>query len=322
MANEVELLNSKLSTLNETTHTPALTTDTAGVYQIVGGDELVEKIDSVIAHLESVDLTEDDREMVRSTRKFTNDFIKAVDRSVIDERARVFDPVNEQRKSINERMTVMKSLLAQRLDEFDNRIRNEKREELSAHFDDERTMGEHSSILDNITFEMIENQSWTNRSSSLPKSKQELSHRVRALASVVSLADKEDETDALHLLTENDWNLPDVITVLENRKKAREEEREEEKRIARLIQEAEQRGRDQAKQETAVESVKSEHVDETSGVDLGTERELKETDLRIHVRGGEQTGANVYKIVNEALTNAVARGIIEPDCYTLTELTE
>lgn len=320
MSNELELLNSKLQTLNNENHSPALSTDNSGIYQIVGGDELIGKIDSVISHLESAELTEDDRDMVRATRKFTNDFIKAVDRSVIDERARVFDPVNEQRRNINERMTVMKNLLAQRLDEFDNRIRTEKRHELLSHFNDEQIMGEYATVLTDVSFEMIENQSWTNRSASLPKAKQELSERVRSIASVVSLADEEDKQDALGLLVKNDWNLPDVIIDLETRKKNREEKKNEELRIAKLIQEAEQRGREEAQRQSAVQSHTTDEPTVDSEEAETVEREETEVDLHIRIRGGAHNEELVRGIVNQALSNAVTEGVIPPDCYTMDEL--
>lgn len=288
-------LNQALKSIASTSNSPALRTDETGVYRINGGDELLVKIENVIDYLDNVELTEDDRDMVRDTRRFTNEFIKAVDRAVIDERARVFDPVNEERKAINERMTVMKRILADKLDQFDQRIRAEKREELQAHFNDEKTMGEYAYLLQNVSFEMLENQSWSNRSSSLPKAKQELSERVKSLASAVSIADENDDVPSVvGLLIESDWSLPDVIVRIQQRNQERLQEQREKEQRAREIAEAERRGREQALAEM-------DKTAQRSGATETEPQEVAERIITVAVKGTDEHVENVRVLLANAL---------------------
>lgn len=295
-------LNQALKAIATTSQSPALTTDETGIYHINGGSDLLGKINNVIDFLENVELTEDDRDMVRETRRFTNEFIKAVDRSVIDERARVFDQVNEERKAINERMTVMKRILADKLDQFDQRIRAEKRAELQAHFEDEKTMGEYSHVLAKISFEMIENQSWFNRSASVPKARQELSERVKSLATAVMLSeDGEEVANVVSILVEAEWSLPDVIVEIQKKKQQREEAEHEKQRRTREIEEAERRGREQALAEIAEST---NHPDKASAEVQpaeGGQEESREQTIAIRFTGTTDQASDVRNILIQAL---------------------
>ena len=267
MSKELSILTQKITSLGEQTAAPILATDEAGVYHVAGMDELLEKIKVVTQTIEESDLAEEDRQAVRVTRKFVNDFITAVDRSVIDERARVFDPVNQERKLINERMVAMKSMLSDKLDAFDTQLRKEKRDSLIAHFNDEKLMGEHSEGLAEVTFEMVENQSWFNRSASLNKARKELSERLTSIVVVDQVQDQEGSTEeAVDILARNDWNLASTVAAIQEEKARKENERkqkeEEDRRIAELVKQAWQKGRDVALEERTVDE-----VDRLQGVD-------------------------------------------------------
>lgn len=247
-------VSATLVTLQSVAATPALTVDADGVYHVADIDSLISRIDTVIAHIEQSDLTEDDRNAVRDTRKFTNDFIKLVDRSVIDERARVFDPVNAERKTITDKMQHLKGLLNDKLDAFDQRLRAEKRDAMLAHFNDELLMSDSADMLTGTTFEMIENQSWFNRSASNVKSREALSAR---LASIVTLRNIGGESmtveKAVAVLTDNEWDISQALAQvsedirLEVERIMRETELENQRQ--RELEEAEQRGREKALEE-------------------------------------------------------------------------
>lgn len=295
-------LNQALKAIATTSQSPALTTDETGVYHINGGADLLGKINNVIDFLENVELTEDDRDMVRETRRFTNEFITAVDRSVIDERARVFDPVNEERKAVNERMTVMKRILADKLDQFDQRIRAEKKAELQAHFEDEKTMGEYAHVLAEISFEMIENQSWFNRSASVPKARQELSERVKSLATAVMLSeDGEDVANVVAVLVEAEWSLPDVIVEIQKQKQQREEAEREKQRRAREIEEAERRGREQALAEIAESANHPAKSSSEAQPAEGEQEVAREQTIVIRFTGTTEQASDVRNILMQAL---------------------
>lgn len=282
-------VSATLVTLQSVAGTPALTVDNEGVYHVADIDSLVSRIDTVISHIEQANLTEDDRDAVRDTRKFTNDFIKIVDRSVIDERARVFDQVNAERKIITDKMNHLKGLLRDKLDEFDQRVRNEKRDAMVAHFNDELLMSDSADMLAGTTFEMIANQSWFNRSASDVKSREALSARLASIVTVRNIGGESMTVDkAVAVLTDNDWDIAQSLAQvsenirLENERIAHEKEMEDKRK--RELAEAEKRGREKALEEARANSARKKVLRSAQATNDAPDAEATGENQPIHTR--------------------------------------
>lgn len=228
-----------------------------GVYSIKGYEKLIEDIQSVIDQANDAEFTEEDRKSISNARAFVNKFKKSVDRAVIDERNRVFTNVDAERKAITENLTELTRSLSEKLEAFDARVREEKRGELKAQFEDEIHLrvndDDDVSFLSDISYADIEDKSWCNRSASMNKSRKALSSRLDALVAVNKLLTDESDMTALELLTEADWDVAQSIVVndthLQEKRRIEQERAEAEKKRQEEIAEAERRGREAAKRE-------------------------------------------------------------------------
>lgn len=227
-----------------------------GSYSIKGYEALIADIQATIDKASDTAFTEEDRKSITNARAFVNKFKKSVDRAVIDERTRVFSNVEEERKLITENLTKLTSTLSEKLEEFDARVREEKRAELQAQFDDEmhlRLSDDGSDFLEDVSYADIEDKSWCNRSSSMNKSRKALTSRLDALAAVKKLLTDESEKTALELLTESDWDVAQAIVIndefIQEKRRAEEERIAAEKKRQEELAEAERRGREAAQRE-------------------------------------------------------------------------
>ena len=227
-----------------------------GSYSIKGYEAFIADIHATIDKANNTVFTEDDRKSIANARAFVNKFKKSIDRAVIDERTRVFSNVEEERKLITENLTQLTSTLSEKLEEFDARVREEKRVELQAQFDDElhlRLSDGGSDFLSDVTYTDIEDKSWCNRSSSMNKSRKALTSRLDALTAVTKLLTDESEKTALELLTESDWDVAQAIVIndecIQEKRRAEEERIAAEKKRQEELAEAERRGREAAQRE-------------------------------------------------------------------------
>lgn len=214
-----------------------------------GVDKFVEHIDNVIRDVSERAFTDDDRVEIRETRAFCNKFAKVVDQTVIQEKRSAFETAEEQRKLIVGRVKELSAQLSSALDKFDAEQREIKRRELSAFFNDCIDSADEFSHLSHITFEQIEDSSWSNRSTSDKKARAGVLGRLETINKVAKHVGSVDE--AFELLVDSDWDALGAVDAKAEREAAARREKEEAERRQAELEEAERRGREAAEREAA-----------------------------------------------------------------------
>lgn len=259
-------LSEQLELIQSYDPAPILNRDDEGVYRVSGIDELIGNVERAIESTNDAQFTDEDRKQIKAARAFVNKLDEFVNRAVIDEKNRVFNTADGDRKRLREATTRLSTTLKERLDEFDARERARKREELSAAFDDAKFMYDDDDVsgaidLGSLTFAEIEDSRWSNRSASRNKAIQELNERIASIVSLGAIDPELDNNAALVILEDAEWSTANaVILVNENKTRREREEREAREREEvrkRELEEAERRGREQAQRE-AVERAERE----------------------------------------------------------------
>lgn len=239
---------------------PILNRDDEGVYRVSGIDELIGNVERAIESTNDAKFTDEDRKQIKAARAFVNKLDEFVNRAVIDEKNRVFNTADSDRKRLREATTRLSTTLKERLDDFDARERARKREELSAAFDDAKFMYDDDDVsgaidLGSLTFAEIEDSRWSNRSASRNKAIQELNERITSVVSLGAIDPELDNSAALEILEDAEWSTASAVILVNENKARREREereaREREEARKRELEEAERRGREQAQREAA-----------------------------------------------------------------------
>ena len=239
---------------------PILNRDDEGVYRVSGIDELIGNVERAIESTNDAKFTDEDRKQIKAARAFVNKLDEFVNRAVIDEKNRVFNTADSDRKRLREATTRLSTTLKERLDDFDARERARKRDELSAAFDDAKFMYDDDDVsgaidLGSLTFAEIEDSRWSNRSASRNKAIQELNERITSVVSLGAIDPELDNSAALEILEDAEWSTASAVILVNENKARREREereaREREEARKRELEEAERRGREQAQREAA-----------------------------------------------------------------------
>lgn len=261
MAHDKSLvLSEQLELIQSYDPAPILNRDGDGVYRVSGIDELIGNVERAIESTNDAEFTDEDRKQIKAARAFVNKLDEFVNRAVIDEKNRVFNTADDDRKRLREATTRLSSTLKSRLDDFDARERARKREELSAAFEDAKFMYDDDDVsgaidLSSLTFAEIEDSRWSNRSASRNKAIRELNERITSVVSLGAIDPELDNSAALEILEDAEWSTANAVILVNENKTRREAEereaREREEARRRELEEAERRGREQARREAA-----------------------------------------------------------------------
>lgn len=215
-----------------------ITADDDGVLHIADLDQLSRDIDFINDQLDNTVFTPEDRAFVKDGRAKVNKLNKAIVSAVRDEKSRVFDELDRERKSVEKKLDAINKSLGRTLQDFDKQVREEKRAEMESSFADAVELSG-DARLNNLSFTEVENPSWSNRSSSHSKSVSELDSR---LSSVIVLLDNNDDMD-VHQVVESleldQWDLSKtMMSIKAERERIAQEKRGAEEAHQRALEEA------------------------------------------------------------------------------------
>lgn len=215
-----------------------ITADDDGVLHIADLEQLSRDIDFINDQLDNTVFTPEDRAFVKDGRAKVNKLNKAIVSAVRDEKSRVFDELDRERKSVEKKLDAINKSLGRTLQDFDKQVREEKRAEMESSFADAVELSG-DARLNNLSFTEVENPSWSNRSSSHSKSVSELDSR---LSSVIVLLDNNDDMD-VHQVVESleldQWDLSKtMMSIKAERERIAQEKREAEEAHQRALEEA------------------------------------------------------------------------------------
>lgn len=215
-----------------------ITADDDGVLHIADLEQLSRDIDFINDQLDNTVFTPEDRAFVKDGRAKVNKLNKAIVSAVRDEKSRVFDELDRERKSVEKKLDTINKSLGRTLQDFDQQVREEKRAEMESSFADAVELSG-DARLNNLSFTEVENPSWSNRSSSHSKSVSELDSR---LSSVIVLLDNNDDMD-VHQVVESleldQWDLSKtMMSIKAERERIAQEKREAEEAHQRALEEA------------------------------------------------------------------------------------
>lgn len=286
--------------------------DDSGVYEIQGFDKFMSDADRVIEISRNADFTEDDRKNIKDARAFLNTVTKVVNRQVIDEKSRLFDTIDEQRKDIASKIKELTSELSSNLDKWDAQQREIAYNEVLASFNDAMYFKSESAGTDlaELNFDAINESSWFNRSASRKKVIAAMNERIDSVSALLAMAESRSLDDVVTILVSNDWNLGAAIqsynAIVEEERAAAAAAEAEAKRRAEELAEAERRGREAALKE--MEAQKADTVDDSvadSNDDESAEEEVGTVTLTVTYPDNQSiSDSKIMKIVKRALDDA------------------
>lgn len=286
--------------------------DDSGVYEIQGFDKFMSDADRVIEISRNADFTEDDRKNIKDARAFLNTVTKVVNRQVIDEKSRLFDAIDEQRKDIASKIKELTSELSSNLDKWDAQQREIAYNEVLASFNDAMYFKNESAGVDlaELNFDAINESSWFNRSASRKKVIAAMNERIDSVSTLLAMAESRSLDDVVTILVSNDWNLGAAIqsynAIVEEERAAAAAAEAEAKRRAEELAEAERRGREAALKELA--SQKDEPADTGDDAPTGTDsadEEVGTVTITVTYPDNQSlSDVKIMKIVKRALDDA------------------
>ena len=291
--------------------------DDSGAYEIQGFDKFMSDADRVIEISRNADFTEDDRKNIKDARAFLNTVTKVVNRQVIDEKSRLFDAIDEQRKDIASKIKELTSELSSNLDKWDAHQREIAYNEVLASFNDAMYFKNESAGVDlaELNFDAINESSWFNRSASRKKVIAAMNERIDSVSTLSAMAESRSLDDVVTILVSNDWNLGAAIqsynAIVEEERAAAAAAEAEAKRRAEELAEAERRGREAALKELA--SQKSEPADTGDDAPTGTDsadEEVGTVTITVTYPDNQSlSDVKIMKVVKRALDDAGVQGV-------------
>lgn len=291
--------------------------DDSGVYEIQGFDKFMSDADRVIEISRNADFTEDDRKNIKDARAFLNTVTKVVNRQVIDEKSRLFDIIDDQRKDIASKIKELTSELSSNLDKWDAQQREIAYNEVLASFNDAMYFKSESAGVDlaELNFDAINESSWFNRSASRKKVIAAMNERIDSVSTLLAMAESRSLDDVVTILVSNDWNLGAAIqsynAIVEEERAAAAAAEAEAKRRAEELAEAERRGREAALKE--METQRAETVDSAAAESNDGESDDEEVGtvtLTVTYPDNQSiSDSKIMKIVKRALDDAGVQGV-------------
>lgn len=283
MANDVQkLATDLLPAINSSAVRLQFNTKTAKM-ELVGSDSLIGLLKDRAKTAQSFIYQESDRQEIRHLRADVNKFKKAIQAEISAQKSHVFDDVDNQKKDIFEQLDSIIDSLDEGMDQFDRKLKAQKKQELEAQFAQAKAATPELAETD-LEYVDVADHRWTNRSFSQAKAVRELNNRMSTLATLIQnplLQMPEIQiADILEACQYQEWDGLQAQTYLLNKIKEQQEAEARAKAEAELQAQLE---RDRAKKAAEEEARHLQEAREQAGIDPEEEqKQLPDVTLTVH----------------------------------------
>lgn len=283
MANDVQkLATDLLPAINSSAVRLQFNIKTAKM-ELVGSDNLIGLLKDRAKTAQSFIYQESDRQEIRHLRADVNKFKKAIQAEISAQKSHVFDDVDNQKKDIFEQLDSIIDSLDEGMDQFDRKLKAQKKQELEAQFAQAKAATPELAETD-LEYVDVADHRWTNRSFSQAKAVRELNNRMSTLATLIQnplLQMPEIQiADILEACQYQEWDGLQAQTYLLNKIKEQQEAEARAKAEAELQAQLE---RDRAKKAAEEEARHLQEAREQAGIDPEEEqKQLPDVTLTVH----------------------------------------
>lgn len=283
MANDVQkLATDLLPAINSSAVRLQFNIKTAKM-ELVGSDNLIGLLKDRAKTAQSFIYQESDRQEIRHLRADVNKFKKAIQAEISAQKSHVFDDVDNQKKDIFEQLDSIIDSLDEGMDQFDRKLKAQKKQELEAQFAQAKAATPELAETD-LEYVDVADHRWTNRSFSQAKAVRELNNRMSTLVTLIQnplLQMPEIQiADILEACQYQEWDGLQAQTYLLNKIKEQQEAEARAKAEAELQAQLE---RDRAKKAAEEEARHLQEAREQAGIDPDEqEQQLPDVTLIVH----------------------------------------
>lgn len=284
MANDVQkLATDLLPAINSSAVRLQFNIKTAKM-ELVGSDNLIGLLKDRANTAQSFIYQESDRQEIRHLRADVNKFKKAIQAEISAQKSHVFDDVDNQKKDIFEQLDSIIDSLDEGMDQFDRKLKAQKKQELEAQFAQAKAATPELAETD-LEYVDVADHRWTNRSFSQAKAVKELNNRMSTLVTLIQnplLQMPEIQiADILEACQYQEWDGLQAQTYLLNKIKEQQEAEARAKAEAELQAQLE---RDRAKKAAEEEARHLQEAREQAGIDPEEEQkqQLPDVTLTVH----------------------------------------
>ena len=283
MANDVQkLATDLLPAINSSAVRLQFNTKTAKM-ELVGSDNLIGLLKDRAKTAQLFIYQESDRQEIRHLRADVNKFKKAIQAEISAQKSHVFDDVDNQKKDIFEQLDSIIDSLDEGMDQFDRKLKAQKKQELEAQFAQAKAATPELAETD-LEYVDVADHRWTNRSFSQAKAVRELNNRMSTLVTLIQnplLQMPEIQiADILEACQYQEWDGLQAQTYLLNKIKEQQEAEARAKAEAELQAQLE---RDRAKKAAEEEARHLQEAREQAGIDPEEEqKQLPDVTLTVH----------------------------------------
>lgn len=283
MANDVQkLATDLLPAINSSAVRLQFNIKTAKM-ELVGSDNLIGLLKDRAKTAQSFIYQESDRQEIRHLRADVNKFKKAIQAEISAQKSHVFDDVDNQKKDIFEQLDSIIDSLDEGMDQFDRKLKAQKKQELEAQFVQAKAATPELAETD-LEYVDVADHRWTNRSFSQAKAVRELNNRMSTLVTLIQnplLQMPEIQiADILEACQYQEWDGLQAQTYLLNKIK---EQQEAEARVKAEAELQAQLERDRAKKAAEEEARHLQEAREQTGIDPDEqEQQLPDVTLTVH----------------------------------------
>lgn len=283
MANDVQkLATDLLPAINSSAVRLQFNIKTAKM-ELVGSDNLIGLLKDRAKTAQSFIYQESDRQEIRHLRADVNKFKKAIQAEISAQKSHVFDDVDNQKKDIFEQLDSIIDSLDEGMDQFDRKLKAQKKQELEAQFAQAKAATPKLAETD-LEYVDVADHRWTNRSFSQAKAVKELNNRMSTLVTLIQnplLQMPEIQiADILEACQYQEWDGLQAQTYLLNKIKEQQEAEARAKAEAELQAQLE---RDRAKKAAEEEARHLQEAREQAGIDPDEqEQQLPDVTLTVH----------------------------------------
>lgn len=283
MANDVQkLATDLLPAINSSAVRLQFNIKTAKM-ELVGSDNLIGLLKDRAKTAQSFIYQESDRQEIRHLRADVNKFKKAIQAEISAQKSHVFDDVDNQKKDIFEQLDSIIDSLDEGMDQFDRKLKAQKKQELEAQFAQAKAATPELAETD-LEYVDVADHRWTNRSFSQAKAVRELNNRMSTLVTLIQnplLQMPEIQiADILEACQYQEWDGLQAQTYLLNKIKEQQEAEARAKAEAELQAQLE---RDRVKKAAEEEARHLQEAREQAGIDPEEEqKQLPDVTLTVH----------------------------------------
>lgn len=296
MANDVQkLATDLLPAINSSAVRLQFNIKTAKM-ELVGSDNLIGLLKDRAKTAQSFIYQESDRQEIRHLRADVNKFKKAIQAEISAQKSHVFDDVDNQKKDIFEQLDSIIDSLDEGMDQFDRKLKTQKKQELEAQFAQAKAATPELTETD-LEYVDVADHRWTNRSFSQAKAVRELNNRMSTLVTLIQnplLQMPEIQiADILEACQYQEWDGLQAQTYLLNKIKEQQEAEARAKAEAELQAQLE---RDRAKKAAEEEAHHLQEAREQAGIDPEEEqKQLPDVTLTVHAADADAAAELLMK---------------------------